>query len=56
VFPFDFGGSSVDWTLVARVALGVAIVGSAIGFVVAFVSVAESVAARLRPTPRRVDR
>jgi hypothetical protein len=34
VFPFDFGDSSVDWTLLARVALGLGIVGAAIGVIV----------------------
>jgi hypothetical protein len=34
VFPFDFGGSSVDWPLVARVLLLIGIVGSALAIVV----------------------
>jgi hypothetical protein len=34
VFPFDFGDSSVDWTLLARVALGLGIAGAAIGVIV----------------------
>jgi hypothetical protein len=38
VFPFDFGSSSIDWALVARVVLVVAIVGSAIGIVAALAS------------------
>jgi len=46
VFPFDFGGSSFDWTLVVRIVLGIAIVGSAIGIVAAFVSFVRSVATR----------
>ena len=43
VFPFDFSGSSFDWALVVRVAMGVAIGGSAIALVVAFVSFVKSV-------------
>jgi hypothetical protein len=43
VFPFDFSGSSFDWALVMRVAMGVAIGGSAIALVVAFVSFVKSV-------------
>lgn len=35
VFPFDFTAYSFDWELVARVLLVVAIVGSAIGILVA---------------------
>lgn len=34
VFPFDFAGSTVDWALVARVALWFAVVGTAIGLLV----------------------
>lgn len=37
VFPFDFSGSTFDWELVARVLLGLGVVGSAIGLVVALV-------------------
>lgn len=37
VFPFDFSGSTFDWELVARVLLGLGVVGSAIGIVVALV-------------------
>lgn len=44
VFPFDFTGSSFDWALVARVALGVGIGGSLIGIVVALVTLVRSVA------------
>jgi len=46
VFPFDFGTSSFDWTLVVRILLGVAIVGSAIAIVAAFVSFMRSVVTR----------
>ena len=46
IFPFDFGGSSFDWTLVARVLLGVGIIGSAIGIGVAAVSLGKGLAAR----------
>ncbi len=38
VFPFDFSGSTFDWTFVARLVLVVAMVGAAIGMVVQFVS------------------
>ena len=34
VFPFDFGGTTADWALVARCVLAVGIVGSVIGVVV----------------------
>jgi hypothetical protein len=43
VFPFGFPSSSIDWVLVARVALGVAIGGSAIAIVVALVSFLKSI-------------
>jgi hypothetical protein len=43
VFPFDFTGNSFDWALVLRVAVGVAIGGSAIAIVVALVSFVKSV-------------
>jgi hypothetical protein len=38
VFPFDFGGYSIDWGLVARFVLVLAIVGSVVGIAVQFVS------------------
>jgi predicted membrane protein len=37
VFPFDFGGSSFEWALLARFVLVVAIVGSVLGVFVQFV-------------------
>ncbi|PRX44300.1 hypothetical protein B0I33_112178 [Prauserella shujinwangii] len=37
VFPFDFGDPDVGWALVARVVLGFAVVGSAIGIAVSLV-------------------
>jgi hypothetical protein len=43
VFPFDFTGNSFDWALVLRVAVGVAIGGSAIAIVVALVSFVKSI-------------
>ena len=49
VFPFDFASSSFDWALVVRVLLGVAIVGSAIGIVAAFVSFVRNVASAGEP-------
>ena len=42
VFPFDFSDSSFDWALVARVAIGVGIGGSAIAIVVDLVSLVKS--------------
>jgi hypothetical protein len=33
VFPFDFQGSTLDWALIARVVLVVAMAGSAIGVI-----------------------
>lgn len=44
VFPFDFSGSSFDWTLVTRILLGVGIGGSIIGIVVAIVAFVRAVA------------
>ncbi|MGV9746463.1 hypothetical protein ACWDTG_16305 [Rhodococcus zopfii] len=38
VFPFDFGDSSFDWPLVVRILLGLGIVGSIIGILVALFS------------------
>jgi hypothetical protein len=52
VFPLDFGSSSFDWALVARIMLGVAIVGSAIGVVAAVASFAKSVVRRSPRTAR----
>lgn len=46
VFPFDFAGSTFDWTLVVRILLGVAIVGSVIGIVAGLVSFVRSVVTR----------
>lgn len=46
VFPFDFSGSSIDWSLVVRVVLIVAIVGSIIAIIVAFMKFISSVVAR----------
>lgn len=38
VFPFDFGSASIDWALVFRIGLGVAILGSAAGILANLVS------------------
>lgn len=38
VFPFDFGDSSFDWPLVVRILLGLGIVGSVIGILVALLT------------------
>ena len=43
VFPFDFTGSSFDWALAVRIALGVAFGGSVIAIVVALVSFVKSI-------------
>lgn len=48
VFPFDFSGYWFDWTLVTRIVLGVAIVGTAIGIVAGFVTLVKSAATRTR--------
>jgi hypothetical protein len=53
IFPFDFGDSSFDWTLLVHTALAVGIVGSAIGVIVGFVSLAKAARpAGSRPTGR----
>jgi len=54
VFPFDFAEGSVDWELVARALLVVAIVGSAIGIVVAIVSFFRAVSS-VPPSPTSRD-
>lgn len=46
VFPFDFGETTFDWTLVVRIVLVVAIVGSAVGIVAAFVAYVKDAVAR----------
>jgi hypothetical protein len=46
VFPFDFGGSSINWQLVTRFLLIIGIVGSDIGIIVAFIALVKSFAAR----------
>jgi len=46
VFPFDFGDTTFDWTLVVRIVLVVAIVGSAIGILAAFVAFVKGAAGR----------
>ena len=46
VFPFDFTGSAVDWTVVVRIMLVLGLVGSAIGVITGFVAVVRSVATR----------
>ena len=38
VFPFDFGAYSFNWEVVTRLLLGLGIAGSAIGIIVAFVT------------------
>jgi hypothetical protein len=46
VFPFDFTGSSFDWALVARFALGFGIGGSIVAILVALVTLVRSLATR----------
>ena len=45
VFPFRFGAGSIDWALVVRVVLIVAIVGSIIGIVAGLVSMLRAIGA-----------
>lgn len=45
VFPFDFGSSTFDWELLTRWLLGVGMVGSVIGIVVALVTLARALSA-----------
>jgi hypothetical protein len=49
VFPFDFADSSFDWVLVARIVLGVAVVGSLIGVVAALFTLLRSLFGPRRP-------
>lgn len=42
IFPFDFGGYTVDWALVARVVLVLAMAGSVIGIIVQIVALVRS--------------
>jgi hypothetical protein len=46
VFPFDFGGSPINWQLVMRILLIIGIVGSDIAIIVAFIALVKSVTAR----------
>lgn len=46
VFPFDFSGSSFDWALVAKFALGVGVGGSIVAILVALVALVRSVVVR----------
>jgi hypothetical protein len=46
VFPFDFGTGSVDWPLLTRIVLVVAIAGSLIGLVAALVTFLRTVGTR----------
>ena len=46
VFPFDFGDSTFDWTLVFRILLGVGIFGTAIAIVVNLVSLVSDTRSR----------
>jgi hypothetical protein len=44
VFPFQFGTGTVDWALIVRVVLVVALAGSAIGIVAGLVSMVRAIA------------
>jgi hypothetical protein len=44
IFPFQFGTSAVDWSLIVRVGLVFALVASAIGIVAGLVSTARAIA------------
>lgn len=46
VFPFDFQGSTFDWTLLVRVVLGVAFFGTIIGILVQIVVLVRSILGR----------
>lgn len=48
VFPFDFGHRAVDWVLVARVALGIGILGGALGILASLVTFVRSLTSRSR--------
>ncbi len=54
VFPLDFGTGGFDWSVVARVLLGVGIAGSVLGIVVAVVGFVRNLGAggRARPAAR----
>lgn len=51
VFPFDFPDASFDWALLVRVLLVIAMVGSAIGIVVQFVTLIRSLLGYGGPPP-----
>lgn len=46
VFPFEFASGTVDWSLIVRVVLVFAIVGSVIGIVAGLVSMVRDIAVR----------
>lgn len=48
VFPFDFSGSTHDWTLVTRTVLGISMGGAVIGILVSLILVVKALAARSR--------
>ena len=58
VFPFDFNDSAFDWTLLIRIVLGLAMLGTAIGLVLQVVVVFRSlVVPAVRPgRPREPER
>ena len=50
VFPFDFGGSPINWQLVMRILLIIGIVGSDIAIIVAFIALVKRGTARKQLT------
>lgn len=56
VFPFDFGGSNVDWVLVTRVVLAVAIAGCVVGIIVQIVTLVRAVFRTTSGSRRESDR
>ena len=50
VFPFDFNDSAFDWTLLIRIVLGLAMLGTAIGLVMQVVVLFRSLVGPSGPT------
>lgn len=55
VFPFDFSGYSVNWAVLARVALVVAIAGCIIGMLVQLVALTRLAVTGRAPVERRTE-
>ena len=56
VFPFDFGGSNVDWALVTRVVIAVAIAGCIVGIIVQIVTLVRAAFRTTSGSRREPDR